>query len=180
MSRLGWYRTMELRIALVLLSAFVLVSATLVSAQDTGTAAQAIENLRAQLSEVEDQEAERKTRLEQLDFDLRPENIERYFNGYGSTRPEELRESRRRQLQTEKDRVVAQLEELASRRVRLEAAITSAQARAYQQSALGAAVVQTDQNRLLTITRVLAGVVVLFVVIGSLVLRLVIRHRRNV
>jgi hypothetical protein len=181
MSRLGGYRTTKLRIALMLLSALVLVSATRVSAQDTGTAAQAVENLRAQLSEVEDQEAERKTRLEQLDFDLRPENVERYFNGYGSTHPEELREARRRQLQTEKDRLVAQLEQLASSRVRLEAAITSAQVKTYQQSAVGAAALQIDKSgNLLTFARVLAGMVVLFVVLGSLVLRLVIRRRRNV
>ena len=177
--RVGGYKAMKLWIALMLLSAFVF-SATKVSAQDAVPAPQAVEDLRAQLSEVEDQEAERKSRLEQLNFDLRPENIERYFNGYGSTHPEELREARRRQLQTEKDRVVAQLEQLASRRARLEAAIASAQVRAYQQSALGAVVPQTDQNRWLTITRVLAGIVLLFLVIGSLVLRLVIRRRRNV
>jgi len=174
---------MKIRIALMLLSAFVLVSATQVLAQDTATAAQAVENLRAQLSEIQDREAEVKIRLEQLDFDLKPENIERYFNAVGSTRPEELRESRRRQLQTEKDRLVAQLEQLGSSRVRLEAAINSAQVKAYQQSAVGATVLQTDQargSRLFTVARVLAGIVVLFVVIGSLALRLVIRRRRNV
>ena len=171
---------MKLRMALILLAAFVLVSATPVLAQDTSDAAQTVQNLQGQLSKVQDKQAELKIRLDQLDFDLKPENIERYFNGFGSTRPEELRESRRRQLQIEKDRVVAQLEQLASGRVLLEAAITSAQARAYQQSALGAAVLQTNQNHLLTAARVLVGIAVLFVVIGSLVLRLVIRHRRNV
>ena len=173
---------MKLGITLILLAAFVLVSATRVSAQNLGDAAQTVENLRAQLSEVQDQEAERKIRLEQLDFDLRPENIERNSNGYGSTRPEELRESRRRQLQTEKDRVVAQLEQLASRRARLEAAITSAEVRAYQQSALGAAALQTDKNRdghLLTFARVLAGIVALLLVLSGLAWRLVIRRRRN-
>jgi ABC-type Na+ efflux pump permease subunit len=172
---------MKLRIALMLLAAFVLVSATRVSAQDTGTTDQTLENLRAQLRQVQDREAEVKIRLEQLDFDLKPENIERYFNAVGSTRPEELRESRRRQLQTEKDRLVAQLEQLASSRARLESAITSAQVKAYQQSGLGAAAVQTDKNsHLFTFARVLAGLLVLLLVIGSLVLRLVIRHRRNV
>ena len=174
---------MKLRMAFILLTAFVLVSATEVLAQDTGDAAQAVQNLRGQLSEVQHKEAELKIWLDQLDIDLKPENIERYFNGVGSTRPEELRQSRRRQLLTEKDRAVTQLEQLASSRVRLEAAITNAQAKAYQQSALGAAVLRIDQNRdfhLLTAARVLVEIAVLFVVIGSLVLRLIIRRRRNV
>lgn len=173
---------MKLRMGLILFTAFVLVSATQVSAQDTGDAAQTVENLRGQVSEVQDQEAERKIRLEQLDYDLRPENIERYFNGYGSTRPEELRESRRRQLQTEKDRVVTQLEQLASRRARLESAITSAEAKAYQQSAMGAAALQTDMGRnshFLTLARVL-GIVALILVLSGLALLLVMRRQRNV
>ena len=170
---------MKLRIAFILLATLV-VCAVSISAQETNDDTQTVENLRAQLGQVQDREAEVKIRLEQLDFDLKPENIERYFNAVGSTRPEELRESRRRQLQTEKDRLVAQLEQLASSRTRLEGAITNAQVKAYQQSALGAAVPQTDQNRLLTMTRVLAGMIVLFVVIGSLALRQVIRRRRNV
>ena len=170
---------MKLRMALILLTAFVLGSATQVAAQDMGDAAQTVEHLRAQLGEVQDQEAERRIRLEQLDYDLRPENIERYFNGYGSTRPEELRESRRRQLQTEKDRLLGQLEQLASRRARLEAEIASAQAKAYQQSAMGAAALRTDKDRnghLLTFARVLVGIVALILVLGGLALRVVIRR----
>ena len=174
---------MKLRIAFILLTTLVLVYAGHVSAQETSDAAQTLENLRAQLSQVQDREAELKIRLEQLDFDLKPENIERYFNAVGSTRPEELRESRRRQLQTEKDRLVAQLEQLASSRTRLEGAITNAQVRAYQQSTLGAISLQTDRERsapLLTLARVLVGSLALFVVLGSLGLRLIIRRRRNI
>ena len=172
---------MKFRIAFILLTILVLVYAARVSAQESSDAAQTIEGLRAQLSSLQDHEADRKIRLEQLNFDLKPENIERYFNGIGSTRPEELRESRRRQLQTEKDRVVAQLEQLAASRGRLEKAITSSQAQAYQQSALGAATLQRDQNRaqLLTVTRMLVGIVALFAVLGGLTLSLLIRRRRN-
>jgi hypothetical protein len=173
---------MKLRMAFILLTAFVLVSATEVLAQDTGDAAQAVQNLRGQLSEVQDKEAELKIRLDQLDFDLKPENIERYFSSVGSTRPEELRESRQRQLQTEKDRVVTQLDQLGSSRVRLEAAITNAEAKAYQQSVLGATVLRNDQNlgsHLWTAARLLVGIAILIVVIGSLVLRLLIRRRQH-
>ncbi len=172
---------MKFRIAFILLTTLVLVYAARVSAQESSDAGQTIEALRAQLSSLQDHEADRKIRLEQLNFDLKPENIERYYNGIGSTRPEELRESRRRQLQTEKDRVVAQLEQLAASRGRLEKAITSSQAQAYQQSALGAATLQRDQNRaqLLTVTRVLVGIVALFAVLGGLALSLLIRRRRD-
>ena len=173
---------MKLRIAFILLTTLMLTCALRVSAQESSDATQTLENLRTQLSNVQDREADLKIRLEQLNFDLRPENIERYFNGTGSTRPEELRESRRRQLQTEKDRVVAQLEQLAASRGRLEAAVANAQARAYQQSALGTAALQPDkvQNApLLTLARVLIGSAALFIVLGSLALRLVIRRRRN-
>jgi hypothetical protein len=173
---------MRLRTAFILLTAFMLVSVTPVAAQDTSDAAQALENLRGQLSEVQDKEADLKIRLEQLDFDLKPENIQRYFNAVGSTRPEELRESRRRQLQTEKDRLVAQLGQLESSRTRLEASISSAQVRVYQQSAMGTAALRIHPNRdrpVLTVGRALAGIVALSV-IGSLVLGLVIRRRRKV
>ena len=64
-------------------------------------------------------EADLRVRLTQLDYDLKPENIERYFAGFGSTRPEELREQRRVQLQGEKDAIVAQIKSLDESKVRL-------------------------------------------------------------
>ena len=174
---------MKLRVAFILLMALALAYAGRVSAQETSDAAQTLENLRAQLNEVQDQEANLKSRLQQLDFDLKPENIERYFSGFGSTHPEELRENRRRQLQSEKDRVLAQLDQLASARTRLETAIGNAQARVYQQSALGKAALRPDPNRgtrFLTAGRALVGISVLVMVLGGIVLRAVIRRRRKV
>ena len=174
---------MKLRLALVLLTTVLLANGANVLAQNASDAAQTLENLRAQLSEVQDKEANLKVRLEQLDFDLKPENIERYFSGFGSTHPEELRENRRRQLQSEKDRVQAQLDQLAANRARLETAVANAQARAYQQSALGKAALRPDPDRgtrFLTVGRALAGTSILFMVLGGIVLRLVIRRRRNV
>ena len=50
--------------------------------------------------------------LQQLDESIKPENIERSLAGIGSTRPEELRETRRRQLTIERDGVLAQLKTL--------------------------------------------------------------------
>ena len=70
---------------------------------------------------------------------MQPENIERSLAGIGSTRPEELREMRRRQLTIERDGVRAQLKTLETSKQRLEAAIANAEALAYQQSARPAA-----------------------------------------
>ncbi len=80
-------------------------------------------------------QAELQNRLQQLDEDLKPENIEHSFAGVGSVHPEELRETRRRQLEIEKRGVQSQLDVLAASRSRLEAAIARADAESYQQSA---------------------------------------------
>jgi len=92
-------------------------------------------NLRVQLNEVQVRTAEMQARDEQLDEDLAPENIERSLAGIGSTRPELLREQRRRQLEIARTWVRAQLDELDRSRTRLETAIAEAEAVAYWQSA---------------------------------------------
>lgn len=91
--------------------------------------------LRSQLTEVPLKEAELQTRLKQLEDDLKPENIEHSLAGIGSTRPEDLREQRRRQLERENNYVQAQLNELAASRTRLETAIAQADAEIYRQNA---------------------------------------------
>jgi prefoldin subunit 5 len=92
-------------------------------------------NLRAQLSEVETKQAELQTRRQDLDEQLKPENIEKTLAGVGSTKPEDLREQRRRQLEIERNGVQRQLDLLATSHTRLEAAIAQADAEAYRQSA---------------------------------------------
>ena len=92
-------------------------------------------NLRTQLIEAQARQAELQSRLQQLDEDLKPENIERSLAGVGSVHPEELREARRRQLEIEKRGVQAQLDVLAASRSRLETAIAAADAESYRQSA---------------------------------------------
>jgi hypothetical protein len=106
-----------------------------VQAQNTPSAAENAERLRARLLEIQTREEALKERAEYLDEALKPENIERSLAGIGSTRPEELREARRRQLQTQRDGITAQLIVLETGRLRVEAAILDADARAYQQSA---------------------------------------------
>ena len=165
--------------ALLLLAALVLITAE-VSGQDNDAAA-TVSNLKAQLSEVQYRQAESQIRLEQLENDLKPENLARHFNGFGSSRPEELRETRRRQLQLEKDHVVLQLEQLAADRTRLTAAISDAEARAYHQSAQGAAALRPDPNRrawILSNAGTLVGIVVLLLV-TSVALAFAIRRRQQ-
>ncbi|HXD33384.1 MAG TPA: hypothetical protein VN643_19840 [Pyrinomonadaceae bacterium] len=119
-----------LRIILITACCLLLV----VSAQ-AQNAAEVAAGLRAQLAEVKTQQTDLQLRLQTLDEALKPENIQNSLAGVGSTRPEDLREQRRRQLETEKAGVVAQLERLSLSQRRLENAVAAAEAAAYQQSA---------------------------------------------
>jgi hypothetical protein len=106
-----------------------------VQAQESASAAESVEKLKAQLLEVQGKESDLRTRLQQLDESIKPENIERSLAGVGSTRPEELREARRRQLSIQRDGVLAHLQTIETSRARLEAALANAEVLAYQQSA---------------------------------------------
>jgi hypothetical protein len=107
--------------------------ATTILAQTS--AKEAAANLRLQLSEVQIRKAEAQALDEQLEEDLRPENIERSFAGFGSTHPERLRELRRRQLEITRARLRIELDELDRSQTCLEAAIGEADTVAYWQSA---------------------------------------------
>jgi hypothetical protein len=122
----------------VFLLFFTFISTT-AYAQEPASAAESVEKLRLQLIEVQAKEESLRARAQQLDEALKPENIERSLAGIGSTRPEELREARRRQLQAERDGIAAQLQTLETSRLRLEAAIRDAETRAYHDSAKGTA-----------------------------------------
>jgi hypothetical protein len=89
-------------------------------------AEQRAEQLRGQLMDIQSKIADFESRLEQLDFALRPENIDASIAGYGSTRPEVAREARRKQLESEKGRVQVQLKLAETSRTRLEVAVANA------------------------------------------------------
>ena len=125
---------MKLTTSLILFFLALLFTSVIV-AQDGSSAADTAAKLRLQLIDVQTKEAELQARLQQLDEDLKPGNIERALAGIGSTHPEELREHRRRQLTIEKNGVLAQLKTLEASKASLESAIAEAEARAYQQSA---------------------------------------------
>jgi hypothetical protein len=118
-----------------LLLGFLLVFSVTAYAQESASAAESVEKLKMQLLEVQGKEETLRARVQQLDESLKPENIERSLAGIGSTRPEELRESRRRQLTIERDGVMAQLRTVETSRQRLETALANAEIVAYQQSA---------------------------------------------
>ena len=169
---------MERWVGLILLLFVFLAVVTAGSAQDQSgsDAAANLNNLNSQLIELQHREAELKIQLEQLKFDLKPENVERYFSGYGSTRPEELREMRRRQLQTSKDLVTAELDQLAASRSNLETAISNAEIHR-QSSMVTSALQRNKKSQLLTFPRLLAIGALLAVAIGSVVLRQLIVDR---
>ena len=175
---------MKAHLRLVVLAALVSLCPLQSRAQDKPSAAETVENLKLQLIEVKAREDDLKLRVQQLDENLKPENIERSLAGVGSTRPEELREQRRRQLTVEKTGVVAQLEETAARRSRLEPDLAAAEVEAYQQSAKR----NTVQNEMLvsqspiTFLWLLLAILVVVVGIGvsiMLVLRLRVSAGRN-
>jgi hypothetical protein len=90
---------------------------------------------RDQLIEVQAKQESLHARLSYLEEELKPENIEKSLAGVGSTRPEDLRELRRRQLEMEKTSIQSQLKLLAESQTRLETRIVQADTDAYHQSA---------------------------------------------
>jgi len=89
-------------------------------------AEQRAEQIRGQLMDVQAKIADFEARLEQIEFALRPENIEASTAGYGSTRPEVARDTRKKQLEGERGRVQAQLKLAETSRSRLEVAVANA------------------------------------------------------
>ena len=91
-------------------------------------AEQRSEQLRSQLIDVHGKIANYESTLEQIEFALRPENIESSTAAYGSTRPEQAREARKKQLEGERSRIQAQLKLVETSKTRLETAVANADA----------------------------------------------------
>lgn len=86
---------------------------------------QRAESLRTRLFELQVQELNLQARIEDLDYQLLPENIQHTVMYVGLVRPmEELRETWRKRLENEKARVIKQLDLLTSNREQLEAAVS--------------------------------------------------------
>ncbi len=130
-------RKLSLILLLVLVPVFAASTANAEDNVEKPDAAQTADNLRLQLLDVQAKEADLQAKARKLEEDMKPENIERSLAGVGSTKPEELREFRRRQISIELGGVRSQLKLLATSRERLEQSIRNAEAQAYQQSAEG-------------------------------------------
>jgi phage shock protein A len=89
-------------------------------------AEQRAEQLRSQLMDIQGKIADFEAKLEQIDWALRPENIDNSMAGYGSTRPEAARDARKKQLESERTRVQAQLKLAETSKTRLEIAVNNA------------------------------------------------------
>jgi hypothetical protein len=100
---------------------------TLIDMERLTRAEQRAENLRAQQVDVESKLADLQSKLELIEYQLKPENIERSA-GFGTVHPEEAREARRRQLESERTRALAQIKILETSRTRLETSVATADA----------------------------------------------------
>ncbi len=88
-------------------------------------AEQRASQLRTELRDVQVKKADLEAHLEQVEYDLKPENIERSVAGYGTTRPEELRAQRKKQLEGERARAKQQIDQLAASETRIQQAIAT-------------------------------------------------------
>ena len=89
-------------------------------------AEQRAEGLQTQLRDVLEKEAGLQAQMDRVDEQMRPESIERQAALTGTFRPDELRDTIRRQLDAEKRRLRTQLDVLQGSRTRLETALNSA------------------------------------------------------
>ncbi|HEX6125380.1 MAG TPA: hypothetical protein VFZ23_08395 [Pyrinomonadaceae bacterium] len=91
-------------------------------------AEQRSESLRKQVFEMIEKENAVKTKLDTLDYDLRPEVLERSTALIGSLRPEEIRASRRKSLEAERANLQNLLNEIQRTRTSLDISLQRADA----------------------------------------------------
>ncbi|MEP6741709.1 MAG: hypothetical protein ABJB61_04355 [bacterium] len=100
---------------------------SLIDLERLSRAEQRAESVRAQMLDTESKLADLESRMDQVDYSLKPENIDRSMAGYGSVHPEDARDARRRQLENEKARLQAQITLLENSRTRLQASLATAE-----------------------------------------------------
>ena len=91
-------------------------------------AEQRTEGLRKQVFEMIEKENAVKTKIDSLDYELRPEAIDRSVAFVGSLRPEEIRASRRKSLESERANLQTLLTEIQRTRSSLELSLQRADA----------------------------------------------------
>lgn len=101
----------------------------LIELEFVARAEQRVEALRAQLIDLQMSEMELQSRVDDLEYQLTPDQIQRALALVGSVRPmDELRDALRVRLEREKARLNKQLESLETRRQSLVEAISEADA----------------------------------------------------
>ncbi|MFN6963333.1 MAG: hypothetical protein ACK4S4_06150 [Pyrinomonadaceae bacterium] len=91
-------------------------------------AEQRAESMRRQRFELIEKQNAIQSRLDQIEIDIRPEMIERQAAMAGSLRPEELREARRRSLESERRNLQTLLTDITAARAKLELNLQRAEA----------------------------------------------------
>ncbi|HEX7956399.1 MAG TPA: hypothetical protein VF508_05610, partial [Pyrinomonadaceae bacterium] len=91
-------------------------------------AEQRAEEVRRQLRETTDKEFQLQERLAEIDYESQPDSIQRRSALIGSLNPGAVRDAIAQQLERERTRIRKQLELLGTSRVRLEAAVATADA----------------------------------------------------
>jgi len=89
---------------------------------------QRIETLQKELADIGARETALQNRLDEIEPQLRPDQIEQARAGVGSMRPEEDREAMKQRLTNEKRRIQTQLDQFQQNRVRIQSSISSAEA----------------------------------------------------
>ncbi len=90
-------------------------------------AEQRADSLRKQLFDMIEKENSIRARLDQIEYDIRPENIERTLQLSGSMKPEEIRENRRRSLAAERTNLQSLLTQVEATKTNLEASLRRAE-----------------------------------------------------
>jgi chromosome segregation ATPase len=87
-----------------------------------------VETLQKELADIGARETSLQNRLDEIEPQLRPDQIEQARAGVGSMRPEEDREAMKQRLTNEKRRIQTQLDQFQQNRVRIQSSISSAEA----------------------------------------------------
>ena len=91
-------------------------------------AEQRAESLRKQLYELTEKENSVRSQIERVEFNLRPDMIERSATFAGSLRPEEIRDQNKKSLETEKEKLNSLLLQIQTNRANLEENVQKADA----------------------------------------------------
>ena len=98
---------------------------SMVDLERLSRAEQRSSQLRTELRDVQAKKADLEAHLEAVEFDLKPENIERAVAGYGTTKPEEMRAQRQKQLENDRTRTRQQIDQLTASESRIQQAIAT-------------------------------------------------------